>query len=551
MTRKIAAPKVRCAIYTRKSSEEGLDQAFNSLDAQRESCEAYVKSQAGEGWSALPAAYDDGGVSGGTMERAGLRRLLADVERGAVDVIVVYKVDRLTRSLTDFARMIDVFDRRGVSFVSVTQAFNTTTSMGRLTLNVLLSFAQFEREITGERIRDKIAASKAKGMWMGGMPPLGYDVPIDRTSRALTVNPVEAEVVRDIFQRYLHLKSVSAVREALRCDGIVSKRWVTQGGVERGGAPFSSGSLFHLLKSRVYLGEITHRGAGLPGAHAAIIQEAVFDAVQMQMTRNTSQRQERSPGEARPLKGLLFDARDDRMTPAFSYSKNRTHHAYYVSLSVQRAHKPPPGLICRVSAPSIEALVRDRIGVLMDEPLVSWATLRTIIRRVAVLDDGVTIDLEQSSLLGRGASGAALSRLQARLQPEDRLSHDPERSIVKLFIATRPVFRGGRTWLVRPSGAASLSAKPDQKLVKALAQAHVALSELGAAPAKSVDEWRSARAVPDSYARRVMALAFLAPDIQQAILEGRIPAGITARQLSNQIIPVAWADQRRMFGLAG
>lgn len=247
MVKAAAGPKIRCAVYTRKSSEEGLDQAFNSLHAQREACEAYVKSQVGEGWTCLKADYDDGGISGGTLERQALQRLLADIERGLIDCVVVYKVDRLTRSLTDFAKIIDVFDRKAVSFCSVTQAFNTTSSMGRLTLNVLLSFAQFEREVTGERIRDKIAASKKKGMWMGGMPPLGYDIPKDPTSRALVINPIEAEQVRDICHRYLRLKSVNALRDELARDGVLSKAWISRAGRPMGGVPFNTGSLFHLL----------------------------------------------------------------------------------------------------------------------------------------------------------------------------------------------------------------------------------------------------------------------------------------------------------------
>lgn len=280
MSRPGAPGRVRCAIYTRKSSEEGLEQGFNSLHAQREACEAYVRSQVGEGWQMLDAAYDDGGFSGGSMDRPGLAKLLADIEAGKVDVVVVYKVDRLTRSLTDFARIVEAFDRRGVSFVSVTPAFNTTTSMGRLTLNVLLSFAQFEREVTGERIRDKIAASKAKGMWMGGNLPLGYDAPVDRATRALVVNTAEAETVRLIFDRYLELRSVHALVRWLAEQGIRSKAWTSSRGRQRGGEPFGRGALFHLLKNRTYVGEIPHRDRTYPGAHEPIVDAAVFAQVQ-------------------------------------------------------------------------------------------------------------------------------------------------------------------------------------------------------------------------------------------------------------------------------
>ena len=303
----MSQPRLHCALYTRKSSEEGLEQAFNSLDAQREACAAYVKSQAGEGWRAVPTRYDDGGFSGASMERPALKRLLCDIEAGKVDVIVVYKIDRLTRSLADFARMIEIFDRRRVSFVSVTQAFNTTTSMGRLTLNVLLSFAQFEREVTGERIRDKIAASKAKGMWMGGTVPLGYDPPGDGT-RALAVNQEEAEIVRTIFRAYIDLGSVHALQRWLEDRGIRSKRRVTRAGRLSGGRPFSRGALFQLLRNRVYLGLIVHKGRAHPGRHQAIVDGDLFAAVQARLDANTRRRaSNREQKSNAPLAGRLFE----------------------------------------------------------------------------------------------------------------------------------------------------------------------------------------------------------------------------------------------------
>ena len=272
---------LRCAVYTRKSSEEGLEQSFNSLHAQRDACEAYVRSQISEGWTCLPKAYDDGGISGGTMERPGLKQLLADIAAGQIDVVVVYKVDRLTRSLMDFSRIIEAFDKAGVSFVSVTQAFNTTTSMGRLTLNVLLSFAQFEREVTGERIRDKLAMSKAKGMWMGSVPPLGYD----RGDHVLVVNEAEAETVCMIFRRYLQLGSVHTLCAELKTKGVRSKPWVTEKGRALGDAVITRGALFYLLKNRHYLGEIPHKGKNHPGLHPAIVDRKLFDAVQGQARR--------------------------------------------------------------------------------------------------------------------------------------------------------------------------------------------------------------------------------------------------------------------------
>jgi site-specific DNA recombinase len=278
--------RVRCAIYTRKSSEEGLAQEFNSLQAQREACEAFINSQRHEGWGCLTARYDDGGFSGATMDRPALRRLLADITAGRVDTIVVYKIDRLTRSLADLAKIVEILDANGASFVSVTQQFNTTTSMGRLTLNVLLSFAQFEREVIGERIRDKIAASKQKGMWMGGVPPLGYEAQDGK----LLVIESEAEIVCDIFRRYVALGSVRLLKDELEAQGIKSKSWTTVSGRRVGGKPFSRGALYHVLQNRLYRGEIVHKGQFHPGEHTPIIDQLLWDAVQAQLAARSAER---------------------------------------------------------------------------------------------------------------------------------------------------------------------------------------------------------------------------------------------------------------------
>src|ERR1700739_4056778 len=278
----------RCAIYTRKSSEEGLEQEFNSLDAQREACQAYIVSQRHEGWTALAARYDDGGYSGGSMERPALQRLLGDIRARKIEIVVVYKVDRLTRSLADFAKIVEIFDAQGVSFVSVTQAFNTTSSMGRLTLNVLLSFAQFEREVTGERIRDKIAASKKKGMWMGGQPALGYDV----KERKLVVNEPEAATVRAIFRRYLELGSVRALRDDLSARGFVSKRRVAADGSPYGGQRFSRGALYLMLKNPLYRGQIVHKDKTFLGEHAAIVDEELWAKVQSLLEEHRVERRD-------------------------------------------------------------------------------------------------------------------------------------------------------------------------------------------------------------------------------------------------------------------
>ncbi|MEM6635992.1 MAG: recombinase family protein [Pseudomonadota bacterium] len=345
MTRK----RVHCAIYTRKSSDEGLDQSFNSLDAQREACAAYIKSQAGEGWRALSARYDDGGVSGGTMDRPALRQLLEEVARGGIEIIVVYKIDRLTRSLPDFARMVEIFDRHGVSFVSVTQAFNTTSSMGRLTLNVLLSFAQFEREVTGERIRDKIAASKARGMWMGGRVPLGYDPPTDG-SRRLSVNAEEAAQVRRIFAAYLELGSVHKLERWLARRGIHSKaRADKDGRVAAGGQRLRRGALAHLLRNPVYIGLIRHGETRHEGLHAAIVGRDLFEAVQQKLGRAGARRRSGGPSvtSAAPLTGRIFDATGQRMSPTFAVGARGTRYRYFVSSDLQQGKCAPQDDILR------------------------------------------------------------------------------------------------------------------------------------------------------------------------------------------------------------
>ena len=340
----------RCAIYTRKSSEEGLEQSFNSLDAQREACEAYVLSQACEGWEALSNHYDDGGFSGGNTKRPGLKTLIADIAAGKIDIVVVYKIDRLTRSLADFARIVEIFDAAECSFVSVTQSFNTTGSMGKLMLNVLLSFAQFEREVTGERIRDKIAASKAKGMWMGGNPPLGYDKPND-DKRILRVNEGEARIVREMFARYLDLDSVHALQRDLADRRIFSKQWTTEKGRTMGGKPFSRGALFHLLRNRLYLGQIIHKEQVHEGGHAAIVDQDLFDRVQKHLDSN-ARRHRANAGRRKntaPLTGKLFDAVGEPMSPTTSRGKSGKSYRYYVSTSLQqgtglksRNHRPAP-----------------------------------------------------------------------------------------------------------------------------------------------------------------------------------------------------------------
>jgi len=365
----------RCAIYTRKSTEDGLEQAFNSLDAQREACAAYVLSQRHEGWSLLPDLYDDGGFSGGSMERPGLKRLLADVEAGRVDTIVVYKVDRLTRSLADFARIVDVLDAAGASFVSITQSFNTTTSMGRLTLNVLLSFAQFEREVTGERIRDKIAASKRKGLWMGGPVPLGYVV----MDRKLVVHAEEAETVRHIYRRYLELGSVRELVADLDRDGIRTKVQVRTSGPHRGGIPFARGSLFHLLKNRIYLGEIVHKGACYPGEHKAVVPRSLWDDVQDRLSERARNRI-LGNGADHPslLAGIIRDGEGRAMSPSHSNRGSRRYR-YYVT---HEAHVSAQRPALRVAAHDLETIVTDHLVGHLADPVASVClSISTVVRQ--------------------------------------------------------------------------------------------------------------------------------------------------------------------------
>src|SRR6266446_5915724 len=340
---------LRCAIYTRKSTEHGLDLEFNSLDAQRDACEAYIKSQASQGWRAIPQHYDDPAYSGGNLDRPALKKLLADIGAGRIDVVVVYKIDRLTRSLADFAKLVEAFDARSISFVAVTQQFNTTTSMGRLTLNVLLSFAQFERELSSERVRDKIAASRRKGKWTGGTVPLGYD----GKDKKLVVNKTEAETVRAIFHLYLELKSFSKLVAELDRRSIVTKRRNTKVTKYLGGIPFTYGPLAYFLKNRVYLGEVHHGGKWFEGEHEAIIDRATFDRVQKHLATKSSSRKAKRSESGALLLGKLYDDRGNLMSPSFS-TKNGVRYRFYVSSALLRGRKAAAGSVTRVPAQTVE-----------------------------------------------------------------------------------------------------------------------------------------------------------------------------------------------------
>src|SRR5689334_71724 len=341
---------VRCAIYTRKSSEEGLEQEFNSLQAPTQACEAFINSQRHEGWVCLRAAYDDGGFSGATMDRPALQQLLADLTAGRVDTVVGYKIDRLTRSLADFAKIVEILDAKGASFVSVTQQFNTTTSMGRLTLNILLSFAQFECEVAGERIRDKIAASKQRGMWMGGNPPLGYDI----RDRKLVVNVVEAGTVRHIFRRYVALRSVRLLAEDLADGGITSKQWLSTSGRQWGGQRLARGALYLMLQNRIYLGEIVHKDRRYPGQHAPIVDQTLWDQVQEYLATNAVDRRSGRPAKQPSLLvGLIFDSLGHRMSPTHAV-KGGKRYRYYISRPLVTEGRGKAAAAYRIPAPEVE-----------------------------------------------------------------------------------------------------------------------------------------------------------------------------------------------------
>jgi len=536
-----APAKLRCAIYTRKSTEEGLEQAFNSLHAQREACEAYILSQAGEGWIGLKTIYDDGGYSGGNADRPALKRLLADVADHKVDVVVVYKVDRLTRSLADFVKIVEIFDAAGASFVSITQAFNTTSSMGRLTLNVLLSFAQFEREVTGERIRDKIAQSKAKGMWMGGVVPLGYAA----KDRTLIVEPIGAEQVRGLFRRYLELRSVPALKAELDAAGARSRAWVTRRGLVRGGASFSCGALFHLLRNPLYIGRIVHKGEVHQGLHPPILDQDLFDAVQACLDANGLVRNSRPTRAAKsPLTGRIFDADGGPMSPSFGYGQQKRLYRYYVSASVLpgRAHTAKSKTaVRRVPAPPIEALVMDRIKRLSRSSNLDWPEALRLIERVELQEAAVHIVATTTHTSATEIAEAAKGD-QIQFEGRGRARR------VRIIVPGRPVFRGGRTWCVNAEGTGSRAPKPSPTLIRGLRQAHAALAALESSPLTERASQAQGRAPDEFQVRRTAPLAFLAPDIQRAILDGRQPPGLTMLGMLADGIPLLWSEQRRVFG---
>jgi site-specific DNA recombinase len=540
----------RCAIYTRKSSEEGLEQDFNSLHAQRESCDAYIKSQRHEGWTPLPALYDDGGYSGGSTERPALKRLLADIQSHLIDVVVVYKVDRLTRSLADFAKIVEIFDAAGVSFVSVTQQFNTTTSMGRLTLNVLLSFAQFEREVTGERIRDKIAASKQKGMWMGGWVPIGYD----RKDRTLTINETEAATVRTISDLFLKLKNVQRVQAELVRLNLTTKPYETPRGRAVGGLSFARGHIYKILSNPLYIGEIEHRGICYPGQHPPLIDRKKWDAVQAQLAANHHENRARTNAKSKSLlAGLIYDDAGNRLVSTHATKNGKRYRYYITSQGAGRSLAMPDLARLRLSATTVDELLRARLqSFLRDKARISLL-LRETRYRPAEIANGLAI---ASALAGSLTSGSPMAQnvayLLARVtvsftklkiyikrdrlleiltekfveQSEDTGQDTGKDNIILLEVPVPAVAGGGSRKLVFEDQNAKT---PDAAVVKAIARASIWFEKLTTGKSQSMAEIAVHEAITDNYVSNLIHLAWLSPNLVGRVLEGDSEATAMAR----------------------
>jgi site-specific DNA recombinase len=453
MSRVGAKPKVRCAIYCRKSSEEGLEQSFNSLDAQREACAAYIDSQRHEGWLVLDDRYDDGGHSGGSLQRPALQRLIRDIEAGRIDTVICYKIDRLSRSLTDFAKLVDLFEQHNVTFVSVTQQFNTTTSMGRLTLNVLLSFAQFERELAGERIKDKFLQSRKRGLWMGGHPPLGYDV----RDRKLVVNPAEAELVRLIFRRFLDLGSATLLMRELNAKDYRTKSWTTQSGIFREGRPFDKGTLYKILRNRTYLGEAVHKGRSYLGEHELIVDRATWDRVHEVLDSNAKRRgneaRARTPA---PLRSLMRCTHcSAAMTPTHTRRRGRLYR-YYVCLGAsRRGHDTCP--VRSIAASEVEGLVLGQVRRLLASPEVIARTITAVSRENGAAEDAQLKEGEVIEALG------ALEPVWDELYPAEQAR------IMRLLIEGIDVAPDGISVTLHAAGIRSLVAELADRETPALA----------------------------------------------------------------------------------
>ena len=528
---------VRCAIYTRVSTEHGLDQEFNSLDAQYDAASAYIKSQAHAGWTLIRSRYDDGGYSGGSTDRPDLQRLLDDIRARKIDVIVVYKVDRLTRSLADFAKLVELFDDHGVSFVSVTQQFNTTTSMGRLTLNVLLSFAQFEREVTSERIRDKIAASKRKGLWVGGNLPLGYEMKDGK----IAIVEEEAELVRSIFRRYLELGSVNELLRDLKERNVRTKSRLLSTGATRGGIPFGRGALYYLLSNHFYVGEVKYKNEILPGEQPPILDRKLFAAVRQKSLAQWSHRTVARNKSDHLLTGLLFDDAGHRMVATHA-TKAGVRYRYYVSTPFLHgeAKTASAGSVSRVPAADIEDTVA-----------------RSLKEHLAAKQDGPTLSalpLGNPSIFAELITGIVVhkDRLVVRFKSDqtDEASDRPDAQLLTIPWQKPPSKRSRRILL--PHNASRSEVRPEQferraRLVSAIARGRQWLDDVVSGRVTTVAELCAREKCSVRQVNMTISLAFLAPDLVKAVVEGRLPRGIGVERLRDP--PTEWGRQFEALGL--
>lgn len=562
----------RCAIYTRKSTEEGLDKEFNTLEAQREACEAYIKSQMHEGWILIPKLYDDGGYTGGNIERPALQALLADIRKGLVDVIVVYKVDRLSRSLNDFAQMVNVFDAHNVSFVSITQQFNTTTSMGRLTLNILLSFAQFEREVISERVRDKVAASKQKGMWMGGVPPLGYDI----VHRKLVVNEEEAKLIRQLFTRYIELRSGAKLAHVLNAAGYTNKNWVNRKGKEAGGQPFTYQAIAKILNNPTYIGKVRHHTKIYEGQHEAIVSEELWEQSRQVLKENGTPRVKRNTKHGSLLTGKCFNPSGEMYGQTYTLRKN-IHYRYYILRSSSH----------RIKGQELETLVFETIRALAEQPehwqecwrkqtehLIEeeiqhrWQTIwrnwlqmpngprqeiaKQVIDRIVITKHQVTIRLGYEGIGNVARDFASSGGVRPDEAPKVELISRPEIIIrdtyVEIAIAARFQLYG-RTQMVLDAKGKAIHIFPktqnDKQLVQTLVKAYRwnRMIENGEA---TVTQLAAEMRVGRTYISRTVNILLLAPDIISAILNGKQPPTLRVKDLM-QNLPHCWNAQRELL----
>jgi len=529
MNRAATVKQVRCAIYTRVSDDQGLEKDFNSLDAQYDASQAYIRSQAHAGWTLVRPKYDDGGFSGGNTDRPALQRLLDDIRARKIDIIVVYKVDRLTRSLADFAKLVELFDQHGVSFVSVTQQFNTTTSMGRLTLNVLLSFAQFEREVTSERIRDKVAASKRKGLWVGGKTPLGYEV----KNRKVMVVEKDADAVRTIFKLYLEAGSIHHLLPALRERNIVSKKQKLKSGRTVGGISFTRGPLSYLLRNRFYIGEVAYKGEILPGSQTPIITRELFEAVQAKLAEQQNNHVRTRSKTQAALSGLIFDDADNRLSPSHARKKG-VRYRYYTSLALLQGRGDTAGSINRVPAVEIEKVVADAIRAHVKHASTkSDADVITAhVKRVEVQEKRLVIQVRGSNRDDKEAGFVGSQLEVAWIKP-------PSKKRREILLPAAPA---------AAATARAIRADARGRLVAAISQGRRWLDELMTSTNANAGDLAKRERCSVRKVNMTISLAFLAPDLVEAAIDGRLPRGIGIARLSD--LAAEWPLQRQALGLA-